>query len=128
MDFKQADEQFKKLKARFTAGELTETQFKAQLQDLMVQDTQGTWWMIGYETERWYRHDGTNWVQADPPEGLAPAVPAASALRPEPAIPPEGGDQRGGYARRARAAAANGCCPWASWRACASVWLLHPYT
>ena len=36
MDFQQADEQFKQLKARFTAGELTEAEFKAQLQDLMV--------------------------------------------------------------------------------------------
>jgi hypothetical protein len=67
MDFRQADEEFKRLKARFHAGQLTEADFKTQLRGLMVQDQQGAWWMIGYETERWYRHDGTNWIQADPP-------------------------------------------------------------
>ena len=70
MDFKQADEKFKQLKALFKRGELTGAEFKAQLQDLMVQDEQGDWWMIGYETERWYRHDGTSWVQSDPPGGV----------------------------------------------------------
>jgi len=71
MDFKQAEEEFRQLKARFEAGELTEPEIKAQLQDLMVQDGQGSWWIIGFETERWYRHDGTSWVQADPPGGLS---------------------------------------------------------
>lgn len=78
MDFKQADEKFKQLKARFEAAELTEAEFKAQLQDLMVQDEQGNWWTIGYETERWYRHDGTSWVQADPP-GSQEAIPVLPA-------------------------------------------------
>jgi alpha-glucoside transport system substrate-binding protein len=67
MDFQQAEKRFKQLKAQFEAGTLTETEFKTQLEELMVQDERGDWWMIGYETERWYRHDGTNWVQADPP-------------------------------------------------------------
>lgn len=65
MDFKQAEERFKQLKAQFEAGELTESEFKTQLEELMVQDEQGSWWMIGYETERWYRYDGTDWVQTD---------------------------------------------------------------
>src|SRR5512138_273679 len=35
--------------------------------------------MIGYETERWYHHDGTSWVQEDPPGRSAPQAPAAEA-------------------------------------------------
>jgi len=76
MDFRQAESKFKQLKAQFEAGKLTETEFKNQLEELMVQDEAGSWWMIGFETEQWYRHDGSEWVQADPPESLAGQSPA----------------------------------------------------
>lgn len=71
MDFKQAEKKFKELKAQFESGALTENAFKAKLEELMVRDERGDWWMIGYETERWYRNDGTNWVQDDPPGSLS---------------------------------------------------------
>jgi hypothetical protein len=71
MDFQQAEKSFKPLKAQFEAGTLSEAEYKTRLEELMVQDEQGDWWMIGYETERWHRHDGTNWVQADPPGRLS---------------------------------------------------------
>jgi hypothetical protein len=67
MDFQQAEQRFKKLKNQFKAGILTETEFKTQLEKLMVQDEHKNWWMIGYETELWYRYDGENWVQGDLP-------------------------------------------------------------
>lgn len=67
MDFNQAEKKFKDLKTKFEAGALSENEFKTQLEELMVQDEGGSWWMIGYETDLWYRHDGTNWIQADPP-------------------------------------------------------------
>jgi hypothetical protein len=70
MDFKQAETKFKQLKAQFDAGALTENAFKARLEELMIRDERGDWWMIGYETERWYRNNGTDWVQADPPGSL----------------------------------------------------------
>jgi hypothetical protein len=70
MDFKQAETKFKQLKAQFDSGTLTENAFKAKLEELMIRDERGDWWMIGYETERWYRNDGTNWVQADPPGSI----------------------------------------------------------
>jgi len=67
MDFKQAEKKFKQLKAQFEAGSLSENAFKAKLEELMIQDELGDWWMIGYETELWYRNDGGEWVQAEPP-------------------------------------------------------------
>jgi hypothetical protein len=70
MEFQQAEKRFKQLKDQFEAGALTETDFKAQLENLMVQDEGGSWWMIGYETELWYRHDGKNWIQANPTYSL----------------------------------------------------------
>lgn len=52
MNFQQAKTRFKKLKAQFEAGDLTEIEFKTQLEELMVQDEGGSWSMIGYETEK----------------------------------------------------------------------------
>lgn len=77
MDFDQAQARFRELKALFAAGDLTETEFKAKLEELMVQDEGGNWWMIGYETERWYRYDGTSWVPSDPSERRVSAQPSA---------------------------------------------------
>lgn len=67
MDFQQAEKKFKQLKAQFEAGTLNESDFKNQLEGLMIQDEGGSWWMIGYETEQWYRNDGDDWVLANPP-------------------------------------------------------------
>lgn len=83
MDFRRANEEFKRLKAQFEAGQLAEAEFKAELRKRMVQDEQGAWWMIGYETERWYRHDGTSWVQADPPIQLPPEATPVESPQPE---------------------------------------------
>src|SRR5512143_3788681 len=77
MDFEQAYAGFQQLKQQFDSGQLTEADFKTKLQDLMVQDDQGTWWMIGHETGQWYRYDGTDWIQEDPPAVTAPHQPVA---------------------------------------------------
>ena len=67
MGFSQVAAKFQRLKAQYDAGALSEADFKARLQDLMIQDEQGRWWMIGYETGQWYVHDGEKWAQAEPP-------------------------------------------------------------
>src|SRR5512146_2480982 len=66
--FNGVKEEFGRLKAQFDAHALSEAQFKARLQDLMVQDGQGRWWMIGYETGQWYVHDGQHWNPGQPDE------------------------------------------------------------
>ena len=80
MDFKQAENTFKELKAQFEAGDLTKTEFETQLEKLMFQDEGGSWWMIGYESEQWYRHNGKNWVQVDPSKKLEKATNQESDL------------------------------------------------
>jgi hypothetical protein len=67
MDFFSFETKFQELKGQFEAGGLTEEEFKAQLQDLMIQDEKGQWWMIGYESGQWHFHDGEKWVQKEPP-------------------------------------------------------------
>jgi hypothetical protein len=66
MSFPEVEREVAKLRQDLAAGRLTEEQFKARLRELMVQDEHGNWWMVGYETGEWYRHDGTDWVRADP--------------------------------------------------------------
>lgn len=78
MDFSQIAAEFHELKAQYDAGGLSEADFRARLQDLMVQDSEGRWWMIGYETGQWYVHDGQQWIRAEPP-GAGPPQPTAVA-------------------------------------------------
>jgi hypothetical protein len=59
--------QVEELRQRVSAGRLTEDACKAKMRELMVEDANGDWWMVGYETGEWYRHDGSDWVRADPP-------------------------------------------------------------
>ena len=80
MDFLSVETEYRQLKAQFDAGQLTEAGFKARLQDLMLEDEQDRWWMIGYETGQWYVHDGEKWVAAEPPR--LPAPPSAEVRSP----------------------------------------------
>ncbi|GEM_PF-6009349 len=79
MDFKQVEAEFNKLKVQFETKTLSETDFKSKLEDLMVQDESGHWWMIGYETGLWYRNDGSDWLRVDPP-GYEP--PGSTVMAP----------------------------------------------
>jgi formylglycine-generating enzyme required for sulfatase activity len=90
MDYSQAAAEFRKLKAQYDAGVLSEADFKARLQDLMVQDEQGRWWMIGAETGQWYVHNGGKWERGEPPipqENLAAELAAPDAPAPPPQKP-----------------------------------------
>ena len=82
MDFARVEAEFGRLKAQFESGALTEAAFKAQLEELMIKDEQGRWWILGYETGQWYVHDGEKWVQQEPPRA-APAPPAARPSYPQ---------------------------------------------
>ena len=70
----QADERFSKvedevasLKNQLKSGRLSEEKFQDQLNNLMVEDDNGDWWMIGTKSDAWYRFDGQNWAQSTPP-------------------------------------------------------------
>ncbi len=65
--FANVERQVEVLRRQVTDGLLAEEECKARMHDLMVEDADGNWWMVGYETGEWYRHDGIDWVRADPP-------------------------------------------------------------
>lgn len=66
-------------------GRITESQFDAALRDLALQDTQGTYWMIGANTGAWYYFDGTNWLPGDPSTARfgVPTMPEPQATAPQ---------------------------------------------
>ncbi len=73
MNFAEIEALYRSLRAQHAAGTLSEADFKAQLQDLMIEDDQGRWWIIGYETGQWYVHDGEQWAPGEPPRPPKPA-------------------------------------------------------
>jgi hypothetical protein len=56
------------------ATHMTSEERCARAQELMIQDEQGVWWTIAYPSRRWYKHDGTQWTRADPPDVVTSTV------------------------------------------------------
>jgi len=65
--FEEVERQVDALRRQVVDGTLSEEQCEAQMRELMIQDAQGTWWMVGYESGAWHRNDGQGWVRAEPP-------------------------------------------------------------
>ncbi|MCC6801468.1 MAG: penicillin-binding protein [Anaerolineae bacterium] len=72
--FQQAEASIRALRQQFQAGQITRDQFQADLRRLMVLDDNNVWWMMGVESDRWYRHDNGKWVPATPPVQSAGAA------------------------------------------------------
>ena len=67
MDFREADRRYASLRQQYDSGNLSDEQFRAQLEQLMVQDSEGRWWSKHRETGAWHYYDGSNWVRGTPP-------------------------------------------------------------
>lgn len=65
--FRQAEASIRALRQQYQQGTLTRDQFQSELRRLMVLDENSVWWMMGVESDRWYRHDNGQWVPATPP-------------------------------------------------------------
>lgn len=81
--FQRANEEYFKLRGQLATARITQAQFDAALKDLMVQDAQGRWWMLGAESGKWFVHDGAAWVEANP-QGVAVKSTAESLPSPPP--------------------------------------------
>ncbi|MCC7451914.1 MAG: transglycosylase domain-containing protein [Anaerolineae bacterium] len=55
------------LRRRYAAGSMSRDQLQAELRKLMILDEDGHWWMIGLESDRWYKFNGKDWIPATPP-------------------------------------------------------------
>jgi LysM repeat protein len=66
MDFQDLQRRYDELREQFGAGEISEEEFKSELEELQLKDEQGVFWTIGAQTGKWYRYDGRDWVQETP--------------------------------------------------------------
>ncbi len=66
MDFEDLQRRYDELREQFDAGEISEEEFKDELEGLQLKDEQGVFWTIGAQTGEWYRFDGRSWVQETP--------------------------------------------------------------
>ena len=84
MDFQEADRRFPALKRQYEKGDLSDDEYRAQLEQLAVQDAEGRWWVKHRDTGAWYYQDGDNWIPGTPyrepdssgdtPDGEAPGA------------------------------------------------------
>ena len=64
--YRSAEDEIRGLRARFRAGQLTRDMMQAELRKHMVLDDEQVWWMMGVESDTWYRYDNGQWVPAIP--------------------------------------------------------------
>jgi membrane peptidoglycan carboxypeptidase len=69
--FRATQEQVRVLRERYQRGEISQEEFMAQLQNLMILDDEHTWWMMGVESDTWYRAENNAWIPATPGPLLA---------------------------------------------------------
>ncbi|MDX1993863.1 MAG: transglycosylase domain-containing protein [bacterium] len=64
--YHETQDRVRQLRAQVQAGQLSQDDFLNQLRDLMVLDDEQQWWMMGVESDSWYRAEGDQWVQDSP--------------------------------------------------------------
>lgn len=79
INFSEVEKSVKELKKQLSAGEIDEQTLEGLLLDLIDVAEDGYYWMLGHESERWYRHDGEKWIPDDPGEIFVPLSEVDSA-------------------------------------------------
>lgn len=84
--FRNAENEYFRLRGLLAAGRLTQPEFEAALKQLMPQDAQGRYWSLGVSDGKWYVHDGKAWVPSSPYSAASamPPMPGAGGLPPPP--------------------------------------------
>ncbi len=65
--FTETEEEVRTLRQMLHAGQITQEQFEEQLRSLMILDDDQVWWMIGAESDNWYKYQDNDWIAATPP-------------------------------------------------------------
>lgn len=67
IDFREADRRYAELTQQRDTGTISDEEFEAQRQRLMVLDGEGRWWAKSRGTGEWRYHDGNAWLPGTPP-------------------------------------------------------------
>ncbi len=67
--FSEAETNIRALRDQYNQGLMNQEQFEQQLRQHMVLDNEQVWWMMGAQTDMWYRYNQGNgqWEVAQPP-------------------------------------------------------------
>jgi hypothetical protein len=85
VDFEEARQEYLRLKAAFTAGEINAAQFEEAVYGLVLLDDENRLWQIGVSSGAWYRKEGEAWIEDSPPAHAAALIPSASPeMTPQP--------------------------------------------
>ena len=79
---------FKMAQADFIAGQLSEEEYHAELVELVVQDQNDEYWMLGVESGDWYWFDGEEWNKKTPPLITPGENQVSTPSEPEKPLPP----------------------------------------
>lgn len=85
--FQRAEQEYYGLRGRLAAGRITQEQFEQSVRELMLQDAQGRYWVLGVESGKWHVYNGSDWVPSDPPSSAA-STPPTPPPAPQTSVPP----------------------------------------
>jgi len=68
--FRDVEKTYNELKLKLERKEITPDNFNTKLKKMMVVDENGSYWMIGGKTGKWYMYDGVKWVEKNPFEDV----------------------------------------------------------
>jgi membrane peptidoglycan carboxypeptidase len=79
--FQDTERQVRALRQQYRSGQITRDQLQQELRKYLVLDHEETWWMMGVDTDTWYRYDSAagTWVEDTPPVPLRPGAPTATS-------------------------------------------------
>jgi hypothetical protein len=89
MDFREADRRYTDLKRRYDNGDLSDEEFRTQLELISVQDGEDRWWVKHRDTGAWYYQDGDTWVPGTPYRESVSEGGASGPSEPKPEQPEE---------------------------------------
>lgn len=65
--FRDAEAQIRALREQYRAGQISRTELQEALKQQMVLDEdEDIWWMMGVESDQWYRYEDDRWVLSTP--------------------------------------------------------------
>jgi membrane peptidoglycan carboxypeptidase len=70
--YRETQRQVAALREQYQRGQITYDDLQQRLRPLSVLDNNQVWWMLGFETDKWYRFDNLSqqWVEDTPPVPL----------------------------------------------------------
>ncbi|HLV37498.1 MAG TPA: transglycosylase domain-containing protein, partial [Spirillospora sp.] len=79
--FRETERQVRALRQQYRNGLITRDQLQEQLRQQLILDLDDNWWMMGVDTDTWYRYDNNTkeWVVDTPPVAPARGVPTATS-------------------------------------------------